>query len=361
MNTIKRKHILPSLLLVQIVLVKTLGLFPEFIENWYSNGLYLVIAKFSRTLLGGFWFSIGDIIYIALILFIIRWFWIKRKGFLKEWKNNLLTILSWISILYFLFHFLWGMNYYRVPLTEKLNIEKEYTEEELLLFTEKMITKTNEIHLKITNNDTISVVVPYADEEVFEKALEGFKTLPRKLKEFHYETKSIKPSLLRIPLSYMGFGGYLNPFTNEAQLNTLKPNFTLPMTTCHEMVHQLGIASETDCNFIGFIAATQNNDLYFQYSAYCFITRFCLGNLERIEAGKGKALLEKLNLGVQKNIFEHEVFWDSYHSPIDIFFELFYDGFLKANQQQDGMMSYSRFVGLIIGFERVDSNSFQSQ
>jgi hypothetical protein len=60
-----------------------------------------------------------------------------------NWKDNLLQVVRFISVLYFLFHLLWGMNYYRVPLHEKMNIEKDYSEIKLIAFTEKIIVKTN--------------------------------------------------------------------------------------------------------------------------------------------------------------------------------------------------------------------------
>lgn len=345
------KKTLAILLLVQIILVKTMGAFPNFIEKWYSNFWYTYVSKASRFTLGKIPFSVGDIMYLILIFLLIRWIWKHRKGFFKQWKSNGIAVLSWISVFYFFFHLLWGMNYYRVPLDEKLQIDKEYTEAELIAFTEKMIVKANAIHLQITQNDTVKVVIPYSEEEIFEKAVLSYDYLPENLQEFKYHTPSIKASLLRIPLSYMGFGGYLNPFTNEAQVNTLKPKYTIPMTTCHEMGHQMGVGSESECNFIGFMSASRSNDLYFQYSAYSFIVRYCLGNLEQIQEGKGKAFLDKLNKGIVKNYDENEAFWDSYHTPIDTFFEFFYDNFLKANQQE-GIVSYSKFVGLAIGYER---------
>lgn len=38
----------------------------------------------------------------------------------------------------------------------------------------------------------------------------------------------------------MGYGGYLNPFTNEAQVNGITPKFRLPTVSGHEVGHQLG-------------------------------------------------------------------------------------------------------------------------
>lgn len=352
----KRKHILPILLFIQIILVKTLAFFPEFVENWYSKGLYPKIAFVSRNAFGSFPFSIGDIIYYILLFLLLRWIWKNKNGFWKNWKNNGLTILSWFSIFYFFFHFLWGMNYYRISMQERLKINKEYTLAELEAFTEKMIAKTNAVHLQITKNDSVAVLIPYSDDEIFELAQNGYKKLPDALNNFQYHNKSIKASLFSYPLSYMGFGGYLNPFTNEAQVNILKPKYNSPLTTTHEMAHQIGIGSESECNFIGFIAASKNEDVYFQYAAYTFITRYCLHNLEMMQEGKGKSYLESLNKGVLKNFDENEQFWKKYHTPIDTVFEIFYDNFLKANQQQEGLESYSKFVGLMIGYEKLEKS-----
>jgi hypothetical protein len=76
------------------------------------------------------------------------------------------------------------MNYYRIPLHEKLKIEKEYSEQQLKAFTEKMLRKTNELQLKITKNDSVAVVIPYSDEEIYNLALKGYTNLPTDLKEF---------------------------------------------------------------------------------------------------------------------------------------------------------------------------------
>ena len=349
----KKKFILPLFLLIQIIVVKTIGLFPDFVENWYSKGFYPTSAFLSRKALGWLPFSFGDVIYFILILLLFRWIWKHRIGIFKEWKNNGLAILSWVSVFYFFFHILWGMNYYRIPLHEKLQIEKEYSAEQLKTFAEKMLLKTNELQLQITKNDSVAVVIPYSHDKIYNLALKGYKKLPNDLKEFHYVNKSIKTSLFSYPLSYMGFGGYLNPFTNGAQVNNLKPKYTSPLTTCHEMAHQTGIASESECNFIGFVTAAKNDDLYFQYSAYSFALRYALNNLEMMQEGSSKPFADKINKGVLKNFKENEIFWNQYKTPINAFFEYFYDNFLKANQQKDGMEGYSKFVGLAIGYENL--------
>lgn len=346
----KRSYILPLLLLIQIIILKIIRFFPESVEHFYSNGIYLSISKFSRIVLGKIPFSIGDCIYFILILFALKWFWRKRKFWKNEWKNNLLTIFSVLSIFYFFFHILWALNYYREPLFEKMTIERDYTDADLLVFTKKLIAKTNAVQSQITKNDSLKVVFPYSQNQVFKMNQNGYKNLSKEYAFFTYSHLSIKKSLFSLPLTYMGFGGYLNPFTNEAQVNYLGPMYSFPMTANHEMAHQMGFASESECNFIGFMSSIKNDNLYFQYSGYSMALRYCLGNWQVRNEKILNLLLKTVHPGILKNYKESEDFWKQYQTPIETGFHAFYDRFLKMNQQKDGMDSYSKFVNLMVNY-----------
>lgn len=346
----KRKFILPLLLLIQIIVLKTVSFFPEFVEQYYSNGLYVRISNFSRSALGSVFFSVGDFLYGILLLFIVKWFWKQRKQWKTEWKSNVLQILSFLSVFYFLFHFLWAMNYHRVPLFEKMNIDRDYSDKDLLLFTQKLIVKTNAIHHEIEKNDSLKIVFPYTQEQVFEMNLKGYELLAQQYPFFAYQNPSIKKSLISLPLAYMGFGGYLNPFTNEAQVNYLGPMYHFPATTCHEMAHQLGYASESEANFIGFLASIKNDNLYFQYSGYSQALRYCLRNWHIRDKKVLKVLLKTIHPGILANYKESETFWASYETFIETGFKIFYDHFLKFNQQEDGLESYSKYVDLMVNY-----------
>jgi flagellar biosynthesis protein FliQ len=173
----QRNYILPVFLLIQILFLKIIPFFPEFVERFYSNGLYVFSSKISRLTLGKIPFSVGDIIYGILILYLLKSIWIVRKTLKKEWKNFIPKMLSILSVVYFLFHFLWALNYYRKPLFEKMKIERDYNDADLLNFTEQLIVKTNEIQTQITQNDSLKVIFPYSNEQVFEMNLNGYKNL----------------------------------------------------------------------------------------------------------------------------------------------------------------------------------------
>ncbi|WP_017497355.1 DUF3810 domain-containing protein [Flavobacterium sp. WG21] len=346
----KSKYILPLFLVVQIILLKILPFFPDFVEGLYSNNLYIRISHFSRTLLGKVSFSVGDCIYAILILSAISWFWKIRKTWKTNWKDHVLTMLGKISIFYFFFHLLWAFNYYREPLFEKMQITKEYSDADLLVFTKKLILKTNEIQLLITKNDSAKIVFPYTQNEAFRMNLNGYENLAKEYHYFSYEIPSVKKSLFSLPLTYMGFGGYLNPFTNEAQVNDLLPMYNFPVTTCHEMAHQMGFASESECNFIGVLASVKNDNLYYKYSGYSFALRYCLGIWQVKNETIFKQLKKQIHPGILKNYQESQDFWKQYDTFIDKGFHVFYDNFLKINHQKDGLESYSKFVDLMVNY-----------
>ncbi len=280
----------------------------------------------------------------------MKWIWTNRKSWKTHWKKNIHLLLSGVAVLYFSFHLLWGFNYYRQPLFEKMKIERDYTDADLLLFTKKLIAKTNATQFQITQNKNAKIVFPYSQEHVIQMNLNGYRTLASEYFFFNYSELSAKKSLFSLPLTYMGFGGYLNPFTNEAQVNYLMPMYNSPTTSCHEIAHQMGYASESECNFIGFMASVKNNDLHFKYSGYSFALRYCLANWQVRNEVVYKQLLQTVHPGILKNYDESDAFWKTYETPIETGFHLFYDTFLKWNQQKEGMEGYSKFVNLMVNY-----------
>ncbi|WP_262732648.1 DUF3810 domain-containing protein [Gaetbulibacter sp. NE] len=350
------KSILAFSIVLQIIFLKIIARFPDVVEQLYSNGLYVYISKLMRYAFGWVPFSVGDVLYTLATVYILRWLFVNRKRIIKDTKAWILDVLSAVSIGYFAFHLLWAFNYYRLPLHKALNIEKDYTTEALIATTERLISTVNTVHIAITNNDTIKVDMPYSKTELLQKVPKGYDKLSKKFPHLAYQPKSVKRSIYSLPLTYMGFSGYLNPFTNEAQIDGLIPTFKYPTTTSHEVAHQLGYAAENEANFIGSMAAMHHDDIYFKYSGYAFALRHCLHEIYRRDPKQYETLVTKVNKGILKNYQEVRDFWDSYQNPTEPLFKSTYDTFLKANNQIDGMESYSYVVALLVNY--FENNTF---
>ncbi|MEL4307354.1 DUF3810 domain-containing protein [Joostella sp. CR20] len=348
--TKRTKTYLAFSIIPQFLIIKCLIFFPEFVERYYSNFIYVYISKVLRFIFGWIPFSVGDIFYTIVAFFILRFFLRKGKTLFSNPKYFFRELFAALSITYFLFHVLWGFNYYRLPIHEKLNLSDQYTSEELYHFTEQLITKSNEIHFQLTNNDTTMVNIPYSKKEIYQKTTAGYKVLAEKIPAFGHSQKSIKTSLYSTPLSYMGYSGYLNPFTNEAQVNGTQIDFKFPTVSCHEEAHQIGYSAENEANFVAFLAATSNEDLYFKYSGYLYVLRYCLAEVKRRDVKKFEDYNTLIHPGIIKNYIEVADFWRAHKTPIELFFKNTFNSFLKANNQKKGLKSYSYVVALLVNY-----------
>ena len=352
----KKYRILAVLLIVQYLFVKLISRFPEIVESYYSNGIYPYISRFFRVIFGWIPFSIGDILYITLGMLILM----SIPKIIKEKKINFLKILASISVIYFCFHFFWGLNYYREPLHKTLAInELNYTTVELESFTNQLINKTNKLQINIAQNDSIKVTLPFSKKETYQKVKNGYHNLSTPYPQLDYKSNSIKHSIISLPLTYMGFSGYLNPFTGEAQVNSLNPAVSYAATSCHEVAHQLGYAAENEANFIGFLSAIKNEDVYFQYSGYYMALRYALNDLYRHDKDRYKLAIKNVNKGVLKNMQESQVFWNSYQNPFEGVFKNIFNLFLKANKQPKGIKSYNQMVGMLINYNKQNKDTLQ--
>lgn len=347
-----KKLILALSIIPQVLLLKILVYYPNIVESFYSHGIYIWISKLMRYVFGWLPISVGDVLYTLLGLYVIRWCILNRKRIIRDTKNWVLDVLSAVSIGYFAFHLLWAFNYYRLPLHQSLDIAHDYTTEELIHLTQQLIEKTNTLQLELSEHDSIKVVMPYSKSQVLKMVPEGYDELSKEFKYLAYQPRSIKRSIYSVPLTYMGFSGYLNPFTNEAQVDGLIPSFKLPTTGSHEVAHQLGYAAENEANFIGSMAAMHHPDIYFNYSGFAFALRHCLGELYKRDETMYQDLLGSVHAGILKNYQEVREFWDAYQNPTEPVFKATYNTFLKSNNQAGGMESYSYVVALLVNYHK---------
>nr|WP_273569092.1 DUF3810 domain-containing protein [Maribacter sp. Hal144] len=337
-------------LIPQIILVKWLAHYPQLVETYYSKGIYPVISRFFRLLFGWIPFSFGDVLYFLLGVIAIRYVFVNRKRIRAYPLKFLLNIAVVLSVAYFTFHLMWGMNYYRLPIAEKFDLPKTHTKEQLTSFIEKLTTKTNQVHLSITSDSTKAVELPFTKREIFEKTIHSYNDLGNKIPFLKYRSPSLKKSIFSLALTYMGYGGYLNPFTNEAQVNGKLPAYRFPVVAGHEVGHQLGYSAENETNFIGYLATVNNEDVYFKYAAYSYALAYALGELQRVDMPLFNTEYAKLNEGVRKNYKEMNDFWLSYENPMEPVFKSVFNTFLKANNQSEGILSYNSVVSLLVNY-----------
>ena len=353
---IKKRNIYLTLFLgIQILGIQWMKVNPSFVENYYSTGIYQYISTLLRILFGWIPFSIGDLLIFYFILYIFKFIYKLIKNRFKSFLPKVVGITAFASVIYFCFYFLWGLNYFREPLSKNLGYTTSpYSNEELINLSNHLVSKLNESHLRITKSDTIQIVNPYSQKEMYSLARNGYDNLAKELPQFEYTFGTAKSSLMSLLQSYNGTSGYLNPLTGEAHVNSRIPKTGYPTTICHEMAHQIGFAAENEANFIGFLASKENHDIYFQYAAYRMATRYTIFELYKRDPDAYWEIFKKINSGVIKDFKSSSNFWKAYENPFEPIMKKGYNVYLKSNKQSHGVESYNYVVDLLINYFKAD-------
>ena len=323
------------------------------VASWspvYKEHIYPKINHFSLSVSSIFPFSIGDVLYLSLLSFAFFQLW-KSFKIRRYFIEKMLPTWVWITaVLHFWFHLSWGLHYFIPTQMQFSSSEEPYQAEELYDFSLELLKRAETLHQRLTNSDSLAYNPKKTPKELYSDAFESwemlskdsttvFKSIPK---------KSTKTSIFSLLLSYMGYSGYFNPFTHEAQVNAHIPTYNKPTTILHEMSHQTGVADEGEANWLGYKASVLSPHEYIQYSGYTYALKYCMRNLYQLDETLAEQLKSNISKGIWANFMETEAFFIKYDSPLEIISKHFYDIFLKYNQQTDGILGYNRLVDALL-------------
>ena len=244
------------------------------------------------------------------------------------------------------------MLYFQEPLIEKLPAEEPKLEEAKHL-AEKYLQLCLEERKKV-NEDEKGVFTIKEINSVKKEILKGQVNIPKFISEKRTtEINTLKPSFFSGMMSYTGILGYYNPFTAEAQYNSQIPSTSLPFTLAHESAHQLGFAREQEANFIAFLIGLNSNSHEIKYSTYYFVLKSLLNNIYLQDEAYVSHILRKYSPEMQRDRNYEKKFMADHEGYLDDFFGFTNNLFLQFNQQE-GSITYSYFVDLLIRYERVN-------
>lgn len=262
-------------------------------------------------------------------------------------KGVVFKFISVVLSVYIAFNLLWGLNYNRFGIDYRLKLESSgYTNQDLLQITKELASRVNALQpLSERSRPMLN-----KKKHLFGESVKAYKNLSTKIPILKYSYPSVKPSIFSYLGNFLGFTGYYNPFTGEAQVNTTIPLFILPFTTCHEIGHQLGYAKESEANFASYLSATSSDDSAFLYSVYFEMFAYAGRYLYYTDSLSLKQINRELLPGVKKDIQELRNFYSNYDSPLETAIDRIYSQYLKANEQPTGKMSYNEVVGMLIAY-----------
>jgi len=335
-----------------IFLLIVLSSHPQLIERDYSEGLYPFICRVLHPVLNIFPFSIGDLLYIVVIIYLLyAFFCLVKLAFKRQFKSAIVFFLGIVigfQAGLLIFYFFWGLNYFRPSAGERLNLrDTNYTTADLKAVTAMLIDSANVCRERLTPNDLLQ-----KNKDIYNNAEQAIRKLSNDSVHFRTYSPGIKPSMLTPLLNYLGTSGYYNPFTGEAQINYEMPVFDRPVVACHEMSHQMGFGAEDEADFVGFIAGARSHEHLLRYSAYHLAVDEFMHALRYRDSLANKELKLRVSKAVHQDFVIERAYWRSYQGRANILSGIFYDNFLKANNQPQGLATYNRMVLLVMALYR---------
>src|SRR5690554_5253867 len=211
-NKILNWLVLPVLALVVFGMTRLFISYPYLAERYYSQTLYPVLASGLSAISSIVPFSIDDIFYVVLILSGIVLLIITFIGNISILQSVLtaINVLSWV---YILFYFLWGFNYFRVDINNRLELmEHKANPEEFMNVFQTIIEDANASY---TTYDDIST------DEVAGYIEGSYARLAPTIK-IHYPGgfRRVKHITFSSLFAQAGISGYFGPFFNEVHINS---------------------------------------------------------------------------------------------------------------------------------------------
>ena len=316
------------------------------IERWFSTGLYPPLQRTITPVSNLLPFALLDVISlaaaIAVIAVIVRG--IRRTRRTRQWlhlRHAIAVVLTIAAVGYLAFLLLWGFNYRRVPMSERLVVDRPQPGgDEVLALGIEAATRLNSLHP--TAHASGWIAEPWRDARM----RAAFADVQRLLADAPDAVPGrLKSSIYGLYFRWAGIDGRVDPYALEVIGNPDLLPWEIPFVTAHEWAHLAGYADESEANFVGWLMCLRAGAAA-QYSAW-------LSVYWQIDAEISPALrpqlIATLDEGPKRDIaavvsrlqrgqlpFLRDASWRAY------------DQYLRANRVEEGLRSYGAVITLIL-------------
>ncbi|WP_019227324.1 DUF3810 domain-containing protein [Sedimentibacter sp. B4] len=275
----------------------------------------------------------------------------KTADFFKQYAAN---ILSFASVIYFLFVLFCGINYSRYEFTFYSGLEvKESSKEELIALCEILIQDANNLRSNLTTGENNTAEL--FDRNYYgtaQRARDSFDNIAKEYSVLKGNYPAPKPVKMSRVMSHMNITGVFFPFTFEANVNVDIPPYQIPATMLHELVHLRGFMREDEANFIAYLSSINSGFQDFAYSGTMLALTYSMNALYAEDPESYASLRETYSQDVKNDMIFSWNYWKNFDTKVAEISNNINDAYLKANNQDDGVKSYGRMVDLLLAYYR---------
>jgi hypothetical protein len=301
------------------------------VERWYSNGLFPIIQRRLTPLSNLAPFALFDVLWIGAVAAVA--ILCRRRILASGWTRGALRILSAMlcaaALTYLAFLAMWGLNYRRVPLVDKVVFDPDRV--------------TREASMALGDWAVSELNARYADAHAGPMSLDAlqraFDEVQRVLGGRPIVFGRPKQTLLGWYFHKAAIAGMTDPFLLETLVAPDLIDVERPFVIAHEWAHLAGYADESEANFVAYLTCRRGEPMA-RYSVALMMLGY---------AGSRRSMASALDIGPKTDLFTIQTRYARTSGVLRFAARESYDRYLKANRVEKGVESYDAVVQLILG------------
>ena len=316
------------------------------VERLFSTRIYPSIQRSLTPLTNAVPFAVFDLLTLgaAALLIVALWRGIARARGARSVRPLLPTlrhVAVAAAVVYLAFLGLWGFNYRRIPMTERLVLDRAAPgADAVVALGLDAVGRLNALHAEAHR---VGWQAPPWDDRALRAA---FEEVQRRLSDAPPAVPGrLKSSVYGQYFRWTSVDGMVNPFALEVLGNPDLLPFERPMVAAHEWAHLAGYANEAEASFVGWLTCVRAG-VASQYSGWLNLywevgSELSAENRTRLwealaEGPRGdvEAMIERVRRGQLPRL--RAASWRVY------------DQYLRANRVEEGIRSYGEVITLVL-------------
>lgn len=372
METRTKKRITVRLILLLVLWLPALAVIvaarrsERFAEEIFARGIYRVWHTAVARVTGLVPFSLAEwVLYgfvVAVCAALVVWLLHIIKGKGRRWRTILrgaAAALCVVGLVFTLFVFGSGANYYRMTYAQCVGLKVEpASEQELFALCQALAGRANRLRADLTDCEDARGVfaLPCTEKELGARAVRAMQALGENeavLEGYYPPPKRVAWSRV---MSRFGITGVYFPFTVEANVNVDVTDYNLGADMCHELSHIAGFMREDEANFIAYRACIRSGDPVLDYSGTMLALIYAGNALYDVSPKLYASLRGAYSEAVVRDLCDNSDYWAQFEDSITTEVgEKVNDAYLKANSQSSGIRSYGEMVDLLLAEYRAEN------
>ncbi len=346
--------------LIMAFAVQTLAsLAPETVESVYSQTAYYYLVRWLSAANKFVSKPLGELLFVGIILWYIGFtLWYLGRAFRRE--TNLVDVLkvlvlqvAWLFTFAFAaFLLMWGLNYQRQPIEERMDLERRAEGRQELIDVGRRII--DGINRNYSTRDAVAAtgtsLMTVSQPKLFQSIENSFQLENSLGAASQGGFSDPKPLIFSKVATWLDIRAVYIPYTGEATYNENLLDCDLPFAIAHAKAHQRGFAREDEANFIAFLACIKSNEPYVRYSGFLHALKV-LDFLARSDVQDTQALRAQLAPGPAADVTARETFGvRSKSSSLAPISDSIINIYLRANRIRGGLKNFSEDTPLIVNY-----------